>query len=202
MTGALPSAAEAINMAQQPPQDGCLPRFHLVAVENKFESEKQGRPIYADVPHVEIRIPGQPKSVVVRPVKEEDKSRWPRAWDSFEQAMAMGEREGKTGGTPLEVCNFLTPARIATLRHLSVYNVEQLAAVPDGLVDKLGMDGRELQEKAKKFLTPASEREQNATTEIHTLKQRVAELESELRQLQKQEAPKRGPGRPRKDEAA
>ena len=97
--------------------------------------------------------------------------------------------------------------RKASLRHLGIRTVEQLAALPDGQLRQIGMDGREVREWAQQFLKPQSDRETDLKKQVGELQRSVEALTASLDEAKRQlrdgapQAPKRR-GRPRKDEAA
>ena len=124
--------------------------FVMVAVRDNYKSEKEGREIFSDVPHVRIITPGDNKSEFFQPVRDIDKKRFARQWEEF-------ERTGQTAqtGTPLEMWPILSPAQVATFKALSIYTVEQLAGLTDVGLQKCGMGARDLQKKAKAFIDAA-----------------------------------------------
>ena len=72
------------------PQSGVFVQFYTDAVELKAESEKQGRPIFQDLPHIRKMIPGDASNVVERVAKEHDIRMYPREWEIFQRQQATG----------------------------------------------------------------------------------------------------------------
>jgi hypothetical protein len=122
--------------------------FYMDAVEFKAESEKAGRPIFKEVPFIRKMVPGDPSNIVERVAKDWDKQQHPRAWDRFERERKSGAVEG----TPLSEWPGINRAQIKEANYFEVYSLEQLAALSDGNVQKMGMGFRELREKAKAYL--------------------------------------------------
>ncbi|MAS09920.1 hypothetical protein [Salinisphaera sp.] len=160
------------SIAEGKSDDGCIPQFYMRAVEAKAQSRIEGRPIYVDKPYVKILIPGQKNSVPDRPVRPDDKHRWPQQWSRFEQSREQVQ------GTPIEEWPYLGQARVAELRALNIRTVEQIAELPDGSVTKLGPDGRDLVERAKNHL-------QGDDETIKALRSELEQLESEHEQLKR-----------------
>lgn len=169
--------------------------FRNHAVKNNFKSQEAGRPIFDDVEIVEIRAPGS-KDVKAFPAT--DRSHWSGAQYGDEQVeITYAERfaiqyrqfkakEAQTiSGTPLAHVPFLTEARRAELRALSVYTVEQLAAIDGQELKNIGQGGRELKNKAQEFIDESKANAPNlaALAELETLKARNAVLEEDMQVL-------------------
>lgn len=131
-------------------KDYTFPRFYRDKAENGFKSAQEGRPVYDDVEMVEIIIPGQNQSIATERVKQHHKERWPSQYAAWKAGL-----EAVHDGSPLELWPPLTPAQIANLKALNVHTVEQLAAVDDQALGRIGMGARDLREKAKAYLTNA-----------------------------------------------
>jgi hypothetical protein len=143
--------------------------FAMHAVQNGFQTEQQGRPIFDDVPHVRIHVPGDKTSVVERPVIEEDKMRFPRQWEKFQKNMSQAPE-----GTPLEQWPLLTIGQVMEFKALNVFTVEQLAGMADVQAQRF-MGGHEMRRKAVAFLASAKN-----TAEAQRLATANAELEQRL----------------------
>jgi hypothetical protein len=133
--------------------------FMMQPVHMEFKSGLEGRPIYEDQPHIEIRFPGDTKRVIVRPVKmvsdplsPSDPERFPVAWERFK-----AQQEPAHNGTPLEEWPQIRKAQVFELKALHIHTVEQLASVPDSTLHNVGMGGRELRDKAKAWLDRAAD---------------------------------------------
>lgn len=163
------------------------------AVELRAESEKAGRPIFQDMPHIRITIPGDTNNIIERRLDEEDKRKYPRAWAEYER----GEAKGFTG-TPLEQWPQMTRAQVKESKYFECHTVEQLAGLSDTHCQKMGMGFRELREKAKAYLGVA-ESTASATAqalENEKLRQEMAELRAMIA-----EGGEKKVGRPRKETA-
>ena len=63
-------------------------RFFTKPRIDPAESDKAQRPIYKDTPYVEIMMPGDKHNIVVEPVWEQHKSRFPQHWALFQAGEA------------------------------------------------------------------------------------------------------------------
>ncbi|MFG1340372.1 hypothetical protein [Xanthobacter autotrophicus] len=133
------------------PNDPARPRFYRQAVQNKVASEREGRPIFEDREMVEVIVPGDKLSTFVSYVTDAQKERWPEHYAAFKR----GESRAATG-TPLEHWPILTTSRVAELKAMNIMSVDELAAVNDSTITKMGMGARELREQARAFLDAAS----------------------------------------------
>ena len=141
---------------------GITPFFKTMTFEDVRQSQKAGRPIFADIEVVEIRFAGS-KDSTVQPVNqfshwENDEEtgeqraltyaeRWPRQYRQFKEKQSQTK-----SGTPLDYVPFLTPAKRAELRALSIYTLEALSELDGQPLKALGIGGRELKNKAVEYL--------------------------------------------------
>ena len=150
-------------------------RFFYKNVQNKMESQKQGRPIFAEKTYIEIRIAGQRDAQACRPATHADKQRFAAHLEAFEKRV-----EPPTEGMPLIEWALMTRTQAEELSFLHIKTVEQLATVKDGNIQNF-MGGYELRKKAIKWL------ETNATevddAEKAELRQDVAELKAQIKEL-------------------
>lgn len=172
--------AEARNGAAGHDKERCIGVFYDKAVQDRKETEIQGRAVFKIVPFIEILIPGAPNQRPNLRATDEHKARFPKAW-----VLYLERKKGLADGTPLEQWPYLNQAQVAELKHAGVYSVEQLSAVTDGNLKNLGLHGRDLRERAKQFLQGAgeTERELRATAEAQAV--RIASLEAKIQQLLK-----------------
>ena len=144
---------------------------------------------YQGVPFVRIMTPGDQLNVIDQPAREDHKRRFPHQWLSFQ--MNQG---GMVVGTSLADWNRDAPDdlnrnQLAELQILKFSTVEQVANATDGQLQRVGMGGVGLREKARRFLTRQNADVQSG--EIDDLKAQIAELKAMM-------GDKRGPGRPPK----
>lgn len=154
-------------------------------VKNQQKSEEAGREMWDPVDWVEIHIPGG-KSVVSRPASDSDRSRFQMQYDIYKRALA-GEEVG-VSGTPLEEMPSLDRGLVMSYKAVKIFTVEQLAALNDGQIAKLGMGAREHVVKAQAYLEVA---EDNATAtkyavENDRLKGQIDNLQAQITAMQTQ----------------
>lgn len=174
--------------------------FENVAVFQEAESEKEGRAIYKEVPHVKILFPGDRTKSVCRPIKENndssgpsDAERFPRQWTAF-----LAQQEQTAEGTPLTEWAMITKSQALELKSLHIHTVDALAILPDDRLQKMGIGARDLREKAKTWLDMANGGSQvsQLVNENKILKDDMALLKQQLAELSalydKDEQPRRG----------
>lgn len=186
--------------------------FYSRPMQNEFESEKQGRPIFADVDFVKIFVPGDTTTVLDVPVREEHKKRFPLHWAHYQNKHGGDSKEI---GTPLSQWSRLSPAQVEELRALKFYTVENVAGASDANLQKLGMvagmSAYAFRDHAIRFLTLAKDdaATQAAEERAKALEAENAKLREEttkaLADMQAQIASltaKKKPGRKPKEKAA
>ena len=138
-------------------------------------------------PFIRIRVPGDTKTEWDRPVSEQDKERFNRQWEAFNQQRSQyGEQ------TMLETWEGLNDGQIRNFKAFNVQTVEQLANLTDGLIDKVGPGTRELVRRANAWIesTTAAAKEaaltkalQQSEDRIALQAQQIADLQSQMTQL-------------------
>lgn len=98
------------------------------AVYDDEATQLAGRPRYRNAPFIAVREKGT-KDFVSRPVNDDDKRRFPRAWKSWEA------RIGGKAALPLELLPGMRPAPLRELRDLKIESIEALAAYDGDLGD-------------------------------------------------------------------
>lgn len=157
-------------------------RFYPKWVRNNFQSKEQGVEVGEYRDFVMILCPGQ-KDEVHRQATDQDKREYPQEWASYKEG-----KEHRISGTPIELLPGIDTGRIASLKSLYIYSVEQLAELSDIGMQKVGMGANELKTKAQAFL-----RQPKPSAEAEELKARVAELEALVRELSANQKKKPGP---------
>ncbi len=152
--------------------------FTMEAINQTFESEKQGRPIFKDEPHVRILFAGDKTKVVFRPVTEEDKRRFASQWQAFERQEVQVQN-----GTPITEWPPLTKSEAMELKGMNIHTVEALAALPDTALNWMG--GRERRNQAQAYLaaskdtaviTKMTSELEKRDADIAALREQIAEL--------------------------
>jgi hypothetical protein len=173
--------------------------FRMDSVPSQIESERAGHPVFVEKPFVTVVIPGSGNTIIDTIADEIYQKRFPEQWARFKAGLSGAS----VTGWRLESWPAVNTAQVKTLQYMGVHTVEQLADMSDSTCQSLGMGTMELRVKAKAALSAAKggadvERlaAENARRdeEMKTLKAQLAELREA-----KEEAPRRGPGRPPKE---
>jgi len=112
---------------------------------NDARSREAGRPIFEMLDYLTIMVPGDKDSIVIRPVREADKTRFVTQWTRYKA------NQSQVVGTPLSEWSKITRAQVDELAYFNIRTIEDLANLSDGQKHKF-MGVNELCEKAKAHL--------------------------------------------------
>jgi hypothetical protein len=192
---------------------GLFVEFHDEPIYNEYKSLQDGKPHYDMKVMVKIYTPGDKTKVVHRLARLEadmgippDPARWPAQWAAYQQ--------GKTAikdGTPLSEWARLNKQQVQDFNAMHIWTVEQLAEVSDVALDGLGHGGRSLRDAAIAFLEQAKDAsfvhklEEKHASEMAEAMRQIAELRASITgnspDTNGDEPARRGPGRPRREDA-
>ena len=132
----------------------------------------------------------------IRKVRPEDTEEWPVEWSNYQ-----GNMPQDPGGTPLIDVPGMTGRAAMGMRLLNIHNAEMLAEASD-LVLQGTLGGLALRKSAQVLMEVKREREaaQAANAQLDGMRGEIAALKARLL-VQESGVERRGPGRPRKDEA-
>lgn len=162
------------------PQSGVFVQFYTDSVEIKVESERMGRPIFKDMPHIRKLVPGDSTTVIERVAKKQDMDMFPRQWEAYQRQETIGLE-----GTPLEQWPQITRSQVREAKYFELHTVEQLSELSDHSCQKLGMGFLELRAKARAWLkvaegsaayTAQAAENQRLKDEMDSLRAQIAEL--------------------------
>lgn len=142
--------------------------FSMEAVLDQFQSDETGIPTYHDVEMVTIWTPGK-RDTFKDKVSPAYIKRFQRQYDDFKAGL-----EPTHDGLPLTEWPVISKAQALNLRNSKIFTVEQLASIIDQNLGSLGMGGRDLRDKAKAYLSRATD-----SKEITQLFARMAKLEAD-----------------------
>jgi hypothetical protein len=164
-------------------------RFYVHPQLQGDESIKQGRDVYKDVIYVEVMIKGDKNTSFSRPMQEQDKEDYPKAWAAYKE----NDYE-LSDGTPIKMMPGMSPSAEIELRSMGINSVEDLAALHDGVV--LGNPGMvTLRKRAQAYVAACMVKpEKEESTEQEEEPVNVEEMENTPEIV-----PKRKRGRPRKN---
>ena len=150
-------------------------KFFYKERQDKAKTAEAGRPIFKEVEHIDIRVPGKRDPQACRPATHADKQRFPRHYDAFKRRVELPEV-----GTPLAEWPKITRSQVEELSFLGVKTVENLINISDTNLGNF-MGGHDLKRKAKAWLELADA--DAVTAERDTLLSEVAELKAQMAEL-------------------
>jgi len=163
-------------------------RFFRKARQNPEESTKAGRPIFEEVDYIQIMVPGDRTSMIMRPMGDGDKGRFAKQYEHWLRT----QNDDSVQGTPLEAWGVLNLAQIEEFRYFGIRTVEHMADLRDDVAGKI-MGATALKQKAARFLEAAKEeaprRElaealEARDTEMAALKQAIEDQAKIIKDLQ------------------
>lgn len=177
MTLAEPKEIRGDGSVRYGDDSGIFAVFFKKPIQDKEETEKQGRPIFNDVVHIKAQPLGDKTTIVERVATENDKKRFAAQWRAYEESKNQEVIEGQM---PLEEWVQVTRSQVLELKALGIHTVEALSQVTDGFLNKF-MGFRELHDKAKKWL------ESSDDNRVRDLEQEVEKLKALLSDNKKEE---------------
>jgi hypothetical protein len=138
----------AMNQGRFHGDETLLVKFFKNPRINNQKTAAAGRPIYEEVPYIQIMQPGNKDSIIIRPATKMDKGRFAEHFRKFEAR----EDQEAVEGTMLEEWAAITRSQCEELKYLNVRTVEQLAAMTDSNAQGIMGIGY-LKQKATKYLT-------------------------------------------------
>ncbi len=166
------------------PDSRLVVQFFSKPVQNNFESEKQGRPIFEDVDFVKIYVPGDATSVTITPARADHKKRFPLHWAHYQNQHAGDAREI---GTPIAQWPRVSAAQAEELRAVKFFTVESIAHASDSQLQGLGMVAGmspfAFRDHAIRFLQIASD-----DKKVRELEDAKSKMENELAETRKEMA--------------
>lgn len=185
-------------------------RFYSRPVQNNFETQKQGKPVFQDVDMVHIEIPGDKNSVIDTFARQHHVDRFPIQWARYKNAHG----ELQETGTPLSAWQLITAAQAEELKAQKFRTVESIAGASDAQLQSIGMVAGmaplSFRARAQAWLAAAKDSAIVQTQAADLLKkdQQIAELVAAQQKMQEQldkviagDVPKRR-GRPPKHKEA
>lgn len=166
-------------------------QFYTKSIQNEFESERQGRPIFFDSVFVKIFVPGDPTSIIDTMARDEHKKRFPLHWAHYQNAHSGDTKEM---GTPLSQWPRITQAQAEELRALKFYTVESVAGASDAQLQRIGMiagmSPYAFRDHAVRFLKAAQDDSvaKEAEDRAKAAEERAAALEAEIQKQREETA--------------
>ncbi|MGR8921005.1 MAG: hypothetical protein ACU85V_15425 [Gammaproteobacteria bacterium] len=161
--------------------------FEHEEVYSETLSAAAGEPVTIGYDYCHERVPGNMRAnnrAIVRKhfpdgrvvmVAEWFTRRYPMAWDAFLRGEDLAQR-----GTLLEDCPAVPKNRLMALKAAQIRTVEELIALPDASLPRIGHDGRALVKAAQQWVEENDGQARMA--------ERLAELEAELAAMKEKNA--------------
>lgn len=154
---------------------------------DKWKSEQAGKEVRGPrIPFIRIMRPGDNTSIHETPVRDDHKARFPRLWLAWQMKEKMIEgANDDVPGWKLEEWDVLNDSQRHELAFFRFRTVEQLAGASDGQLQKMGMGGITLRERARAAIKERNKSEFDAEmkakdAELAKMQERVAKLEALL----------------------
>lgn len=154
--------------------DGVSARFYKHEKYLPFRSQAEEKEVTIFKDYIAITVPGG-KGENVFEANEQHKTRFRAEWSAYKN----GE-EYKVEGTPVgNLHDCVDKEQAALMKVYNISTIEQLAALHDAGIEKLGRGGRKLVADAKEYLEKAvAEKAVAEKTEIEKLKAELAEFKA------------------------
>lgn len=165
--------------------------FERRGVEDRAKTEAAGQLVLVDRDFVLINPAGSKDQIedevdnwLAKSVKHVKSGRLPANWLAAYQQMYdqwKVNQELPEQGTSILNWGLVSPAQRHALLSINIRTLEQLAAIPDGSLELLGMGGLDLRKRAREYLAGAEMGKQVLEKESMTL--RIAALEKLVEDL-------------------
>lgn len=174
--------ADFVNPVRNP-DDLLHVEFYWFAPVDKWESDKAGKQVFLPKqPFVRYGLAGDRLNIQEVPVQEWHKQRWPQRWMAWQMKEGLIDGAGDIPGWKIDEWPELNEAQRHELKYLRFATVEQIAGANDSQVQKMGMGGLALREKAKIALRNKMGAEVKA--ELEAKDKVIAEQETRLARLE------------------
>lgn len=164
-------------------------KFYRQWVRNNFKSNAEGREVGDEQDFILIISPGNSKTEVRRKASDNDKMAYAQEWAAYLQG-----KEQQIAGTPIELLPGMPNGMADALKAQYIYTIEQMAGLSDIAMQKVGMGGNEIRNKARAFLQGNSaglrEELEQAKLTITTLGTANAALLARVAELEEANQPK------------
>lgn len=175
-------------MALHSDQQNADAQLHVEFYEYPGQPPRMDGP-WKGKPFVRIMVPGDKNNIFDQPATEEHKLRFHRQWLHFQ----MQTNQADVVGTPLLLWHQERPEEISfgqleELNIMKFQTVEQIALASDAQINRIGMGGGGLRERARSFL--AAKSTQASSMELDQAKSEIAALKSMVQALMEREGPK------------
>ena len=106
----------------------------------------------AKVPYIRIMRPGDLTTVIETMVRDDHKARWPARWLAWQMKEGLIDGGENIPGWKLNDWPEVSADQLRELNYLRFFTVEQVGGASDAQVQRMGMGGMSVREKAKQAL--------------------------------------------------
>lgn len=154
--------------------------FFLDTIPDEAASAAAGRQVWKEEERVRYYFPGNQQNRPVFKVTQQEIDKWPKQYEAFKAG-----HEISLDGIPIEQWPVLRKSQVLELKAIGFQTVEQIAAMNDNVIQKVGMGARELKNLAVAYLDDAAAGAQLAKTTAENAKllSRVAEQDKKLEEM-------------------
>lgn len=193
-------------------KDGNLVQLYWLPQKNEFQSAQQGHVVFDKLLMIKVVSPGmtaqEPHFWVEHHYStggvKRNELMFRRYGDIIEEYKANNGNVSERG-YPIDTWEDIDVAQKEMLKHHRVYTVEALANLSDTACQEIGLGGRDLRQKAEKFLGRQKEGGVDHAERLARLEAENRALMEQVRELNARQneeiIQRRGPGRPPKAEA-
>jgi len=121
-------------------------RFFRKAKQDSESSIRENRPVFMEIDYIQIVVPGDRTSTIVRPVTDSDIGRFGKQYEHWKKT----NQEEMLNGTPLDAWGILNLAQIEEFRYFGVRTIEHMANLRDDICQKI-MEPLSLSRKPRHF---------------------------------------------------
>jgi hypothetical protein len=143
-------------------------QFYTRPMMQAGESRDANRPIYRDITHVRVLVPGDKLNIIDRVASEDDMKRFADHYAKFTAGQGQ-----EIVGTRLDVVPWISRSKVEEYKYFNIHTVEQLAEASDSVGQKFQGFNHD-RDRAKKFLEAST----GTNARISELEKLVAELQA------------------------
>lgn len=162
------------NEGTQPARSRTMVFFYDREIQDNYQTEQQGRPIFKTITFIKKIPPGDKLVEIDTKATNRDFQKFPAEYEAYKKKQA-----NPVTGTPLSAWAQLARNQVAEMNALNIYTVEQLAELPDQYGQQM-MGYQGLKQKAQSFLRAA--KGQSEFEKMETLLRSRDEENEKLRQ--------------------
>lgn len=159
---------------QQGKIDPTIVTFYDNSKQNNFKSREEGKAVYDNILYIHKVVPFKEKDSIRRPARDKDKQDYPQQYQAYQD-----REKYEAEGTTIQNWNFPNESQVKMLSSQGIKTVEQVAALGDDSLSRMGHNARTLRDTAKKFIMQGDAADS---------RKKIADLEAKCDELTEQVA--------------